>query len=85
MTTYHPNKFDCKKKNKKTSSSVAVDMVETVISDYMIPHCGLELQDSKPIFLHDTLAHDNASPNQVCLQKVQQLRRYRPGKHSLEF
>ena len=32
-------------------------MVETVISDYMSPHCDLELEDSKPIFLHDTLAH----------------------------
>ena len=51
---YHPIKFG----SKKISSSV--DMVETVISDYMSPHCDLELEDSKPIFLHDTLAHDNA-------------------------
>ena len=34
-------------------------MVETVRSDYMSLHCDLELEDSKPIFLHDTLAHDD--------------------------
>ena len=32
---------------------------ETVISDQMSPHCDPELeQDSKPICLHDTLAHN---------------------------
>ena len=46
---YHPIKCGC----KKISSSV--DMVETVITDYM----------SKPIFLHNKLAHDDASPFQV--------------------
>ena len=45
---YHPFKFGC----KKTSSSVV--MVETVIFNYMSPHCDHELEDSKPIFLHDT-------------------------------
>ena len=44
-----------------------------------------ELEDSKPIFLHDTLAHDVASPYQVWLQKVQQLKRYHPDEQSLEF
>ena len=29
-------------------------MVETVIFDYMSLHCVLDLEDSKPIFLHDT-------------------------------
>ena len=48
-------------------------MVETVISDYMTPHWDPELEDSKPIFLHDTLAYDVASPYQVWLQKIQQL------------
>ena len=67
---YHPIYFGC----KKTSSSA--DMVETVIRDQMSPHCDPELEDSKSIFLHDTLAHDVASPDQVWLQKVQQLRRY---------
>ena len=45
-------------------------MVDTVIFDYMNPHCDLDLEDSKPIFLHDTLAHDDASSYQVWLQKV---------------
>ena len=67
MMMYHPINFGC----KKISSSV--DMVETVISAYMSPHCDLELEDSKPIFSHDTLAHDDASPYQVWLQKVKQL------------
>ena len=69
MMTHHPIKFG----RKKIGSST--DMVETVISDYMSPHCDLELEDSKPIFLHDTLANDDASPYQVRLQKAQQLRR----------
>ena len=60
-------------------------MVETVISDYMSPQCDLDLEDRKPLFLHDALAHDDASPYQLWLQKVQQLRRYRPDEHLLEF
>ena len=64
---------------KRISSSV--DIVETVIFDYMNPHC--DLQNSKPVFLHDTLAHDAASPYKVWVQKVQHLRRYRPDEHSL--
>ena len=65
MMTYHPIKFG----RKKISSSV--DMVEKVVFDYMSPHCDPELEDSKPIFLHDTLAHDDASPYQVWLQRIQ--------------
>ena len=79
MMMYLPIKFGC----QKISSSA--DMVETVISDKMSPRCDPELEDSKPIFLHDTLVHDDASPYQVWLQNVQQLRRYRPDEHSLEF
>ena len=45
-------------------------MVETVIFDQMSPHSDPELEDSKPIFLQDTLAHDVATPHQVWLQKV---------------
>ena len=51
----------------------------------MSTHCDPEFEDSKPIFLHDTLAHDVASPYQVWLQKVQQLRWNCPNKHALEF
>ena len=75
---YHPNLVA-----KKVSSST--DMVETVIFDQMSPHCGPELEDRKPIFLHDILAHNVAPPYQVWLQKVQQQRRYHSGEHSLEF
>ena len=61
MMMYHPIKFGCKK-----ISSLA-DMVETVISDQMSPHCDPELEE--------TLAYDAALPYQVWLQKVRQLRR----------
>ena len=50
MMMYHPIKRGCKK------ISGSVDMVETVILDYMSPHYDPEFEDSKPIFLHDTLA-----------------------------
>ena len=52
--TYHPIKVGC----KKISSSA--DMVQTVVFDQMSSHCDPDLEDSKPIFLHDTLAHDDA-------------------------
>ena len=65
---YHPIKCSCKKINS------SVDMVATIILDYMSPHYDPELEDSKPIFLHDTVAHDVALPYQVWLQKVQQLK-----------
>ena len=79
MMVYHPIKFGCKK-----ISSLA-DKVDTVIFDQMSPHCDPELEDSEPIFLHDTVAHDVASPYKVRLQKAQQMRRYRSDEHSLEF
>ena len=41
--------------------SSSVDMVQTVILDYMNPHYDPELEDSKPIFLHNTLAQDDVS------------------------
>ena len=58
---HKPIKFGCKK-----IKSLA-DMIETVIFDQMSPHSDPELEDSKLIFLHDTLAHDVASPYQVWL------------------
>ena len=60
-------------------------MVDSVLFDYMRPHCDPELEDSITIFLQDTLAQDVASSYQVWLQNVQQLRRYHPDEHSLEF
>ena len=56
MMMYHPIKFGC----KKISSSV--DMIETVISDYMSPHCDPELEDRKQIFLHNTLIDSDSFP-----------------------
>ena len=44
----HTIKVGCKK------ISTSVDTVEAVISDYMSPRCGRDLEDGKPIFLHDT-------------------------------
>ena len=79
MMMHHPIKFGC----QKISSSA--DAVETGISDQMSPHSDPELEDSKPTFLHDTLAHDVASTYLVWLQKVQKLRRYHPDENSLEF
>ena len=72
---YHSIKFGYKK----------IRSSETVIFDQMSPHCDPELEDSKPVFLCDTLAHDDVSPYQAWLQMVQQLRRYCPGDHSLEL
>ena len=66
MMMYHPIKFVC----RKISSSL--DMVETVIFDYMSLNCDLELEDSKQIFSHDTLAYDDTSPHKIWSQKVQQ-------------
>ena len=61
MMMHHPLKSGCKK------ISPSVDMVETVILDYMSHYYEYDpqLEDSKPIFLQNTLAYDDASPYQV--------------------
>ena len=59
MLMYYPIKCGC----KKISSSA--DMVETAVLDYISHHSDPDFEDSKPIFLHNTLAHDDASPYQV--------------------
>ena len=56
MMMYHPIKFGY----KKISSSA--DMVETVIFDQTSPNCDPEHEEIKPLFLHDILAHEFASP-----------------------
>ena len=43
-------------------------MVYTVTIDWMSHHCDPEHKGNKPIFLHDTLAHDDAWSYQVWLQ-----------------
>ena len=42
----------------------------------MSPHCDLDIEDSEPIFLHDTPPHGNTPQNQVWLKTVRQFRRY---------
>ena len=79
MMMYRPIKFGYK------NISSSADMVETVIFDQMSPNSDPELEDSKPILLHDTSAHHVALPYQVWIQKVQKLRRYHQDEHSLEF
>ena len=79
MMMYHPIKIV----HKKVRSSA--DIVETVIIDQRSPHSAPELEYSKPVFLHDTFAHDVVSPYQDWLQKVQKLKRYRSDEHSLEL
>ena len=55
MMLYYQIKFV----SKRTSS--LEDIAEIVLYfDYMKPHCKLDIEDSEPIFLHDTLAHDAA-------------------------
>ena len=73
---YNPIKFGCKKISR------SVNVLETVIFDYMSPHCDPELEDRG---YKSTLAQDDASPYQVWLQKIQQLRRYCSNEHSPEF
>ena len=75
---YHQTKFDC----KRVSSS---DDVEQSFSDYINPYCDLDLQDSKPIFLHVTPTHDDTPPYQVWLQKAEWFRIYLRDKHLLTF
>ena len=65
MMMYYPIKCGCKK------ISCSVGIVDTVILDYMSLRYDPKLEDSI-IFLHDTLAHDNALPYQIWSQKVQQ-------------
>ena len=78
---YHPINCGCKKVGG------SLDVVETVLPDYKSLHCDPDLEESKPIFLHDTLAHDDSSAFQVWLKKkkVQQSGRYRQDEHILEF
>ena len=54
------------------------------MSDYMSANCHLGLDNSKPIFWHNTLAHCDASPYQIWWQRVDGFRRYL-DKHSLTF
>ena len=53
--------------------------------DHMYPCCDRDLENWKPTFLHDTLAHNAALPYQVWYQDDMWFRRNQPDKHSLTF
>ena len=62
MMMYYQTKFGCHGINSSENT------VERVIFDHMSPRCDLDLEDSDnnyKHFLHDTLAHDAASPYQI--------------------
>ena len=63
----------------------AVQQLSLKQSDYMSLHCDHDLENSKPLFSQDTLAHDADSSYQGWLQKIKQFRRNHPDKHSLKF
>lgn len=45
-------------------------------------HCVFDLEDNKPIFLHEILVYDNTPAYQILLQKIERLisRRYQLDK-----
>ena len=51
----------------------------------MSPLCDLDLQYSNPIFLRDTLAHDDSPHAKLGYQRLNQFRKYHPDKYSLRF
>ena len=59
MMMCHQTKFSC----KRISSSD--NILKKAYFDYIILNCAFDLDDSKPIFLKDNLAHNDASPYQV--------------------
>ena len=50
--------------------------------DHTSPNSDLDLEDSKPIFLHGTTVHDNVPPHQVRLQTIECFRRFCSDKTS---
>ena len=68
MMMSHQTKCHC----KRSSNSKA--MVDCYINTG--PHSDRDLGDSNTIFVHHTLAYDNASPYHAWLQTVPQSRRY---------
>ena len=77
MMLYYQTKFGC----ERTSS--LEDRVEIVLFWLYKPSLWPWIEDSEPIFLHDTLAHNAALQYQVWYQNDLRFRRYHPDKHSL--
>ena len=67
MMIYTQIEFGCK---RLTGLELIKDIVETVIFDYISPHCDLDLEDRIPFVSHDIPAHGGAPQYQVWLQKV---------------
>ena len=63
-----------------TISTLSVQVLKNILTDYTSPHCDLDLEDGKPIFSHDTPVRDDAPPYQVWLQNAAQFRKYRAGE-----
>ena len=78
MIMYHHTKFACQRINSfiqyKSNFLFICALAVT-----------LTLKIANNFFLHDTLAHDAASPYQVWQQNVLQFKRYHPDKCSLTF
>ena len=84
MMMCHQTKFTIPSLETKCSVVQNISSRQTFINISNL-HCDLGLELKNPIFPRDTLAHNDASSHQVWLQKFQQLRRYHPNEHSLEF
>ena len=54
LLLYYQSKSDCKQTNNLE------DMVKKFYFYHIGPHCHLDIEESEPIFLHDTLSHDTA-------------------------
>ena len=72
---YHPIKFGRKRMNS------SVDMVETVVSEYMSLHCNFEPDENGTVFSPDGLAYHDALLYKVWLNNVWSFRGVRPDKH----
>ena len=83
--TWHSSTWDCTIKPCLIVKESAVQKKQwkQSYSDYKSPCCDLDLENSEPIFLHDTLTHDNTPPYQVWLERLNSSRRYHPDKHLL--
>ena len=51
----------------------------------MSPHCDLDLEDTKPVFPHDTTTHVDALACQFWSQKVHMFIKYHVNKHFSTF
>ena len=74
LILYYQTKFDC-----KWTSSLE-NITEIVIFGYISPCCDFVIEDTEPIFLHDTLPHVNTPPYQSLVKTDEQFRTYHSDK-----